>query len=153
MHPFHDLRLAAACAAAALALAGLRAPGAAAVEPGAPPASGAGARLYATYCASCHGPTGRGDGPVAPALTTPPPDLTQLWRHFGSPLAADEVAMAIDGRRDVAAHGPREMPVWGEKLFAGAPPTTPGLEGVRGSLIAALVRHLGTLQAEPPEAE
>jgi len=32
----------------------------------------AGAQLYATYCASCHGPDGKGDGPVAAALKPPP---------------------------------------------------------------------------------
>jgi cytochrome c oxidase cbb3-type subunit 3 len=32
----------------------------------------AGAQLYATYCASCHGPNGKGDGPVAAALKPPP---------------------------------------------------------------------------------
>ncbi len=29
-----------------------------------------GARLFAIYCAPCHGPRGKGDGPVAPKLTT-----------------------------------------------------------------------------------
>jgi len=32
----------------------------------------AGARLYATYCASCHGPEGAGDGPVAAGLNPKP---------------------------------------------------------------------------------
>ena len=35
----------------------------------------AGATLYRTYCATCHGETGRGDGPLAPALPTRPRDL------------------------------------------------------------------------------
>jgi mono/diheme cytochrome c family protein len=45
----------------------------------APPADGnlrgdptAGAKLYATYCASCHGPEGKGDGPVAATLNPRP---------------------------------------------------------------------------------
>ncbi len=32
--------------------------------------------LYATHCAGCHGPTGRGDGPGARAFPIPPADLT-----------------------------------------------------------------------------
>ena len=32
----------------------------------------AGAQLYATYCASCHGPGGKGDGPVAATLEPRP---------------------------------------------------------------------------------
>ncbi len=34
-----------------------------------------GARLYAAHCASCHGETGRGDGPVAEALRPRPANL------------------------------------------------------------------------------
>jgi mono/diheme cytochrome c family protein len=56
---------------------------AATAAPAAAPASGiptgslrgdaaAGAQLYSTYCASCHGPDGKGDGPVAASLEPPP---------------------------------------------------------------------------------
>ena len=46
--------------------------------PPAPPAAGgapdvaAGAATYATYCSSCHGDTGAGDGPVAAGLDPKP---------------------------------------------------------------------------------
>lgn len=36
----------------------------------------AGAQLYGTYCASCHGPEGKGDGPVARTLVPPPANHT-----------------------------------------------------------------------------
>jgi mono/diheme cytochrome c family protein len=36
----------------------------------------AGAQLYATYCASCHGPDGKGDGPVAATLNPRPANHT-----------------------------------------------------------------------------
>jgi cytochrome c553 len=68
---------------------------------------------YVQYCASCHGTQGRGEGPVAPALTTPPTDLTQLAAANGGVYPAEEVAAYIDGRARVEAHGTREMPVWG----------------------------------------
>jgi mono/diheme cytochrome c family protein len=44
----------------------------------------AGQRLYAQRCVPCHGPAGRGDGPLAPGLRPPPADLVQ---HV--PLHAD----------------------------------------------------------------
>ena len=72
-----------------------------------------GAALYARHCAACHGAEGRGDGPVAPAFTRPPSDLTALARRNGGRFDAARVAAAIDGRSAVAGHGTREMPVWG----------------------------------------
>lgn len=36
----------------------------------------AGARLYASFCRPCHGPTGQGDGSVARRGFPPPPSLT-----------------------------------------------------------------------------
>ncbi len=38
----------------------------------------AGAKVFATNCASCHGETGRGDGPVATSLTPRPVNLVAL---------------------------------------------------------------------------
>ena len=35
------------------------------------------------YCASCHGPSGKGDGPVARSLKTRPADLTVLTKRNG----------------------------------------------------------------------
>lgn len=72
-----------------------------------------GAELYATYCASCHGADGRGHGPVAPALRTPPSDLTALARRNGGRFDDRAVLRAIDGGSEIEAHGTREMPVWG----------------------------------------
>ncbi len=42
-----------------------------------------GARLYPAHCVACHGAQGRGDGPAAQGLRTPPADLTanHLWMH------------------------------------------------------------------------
>lgn len=39
-------------------------------------AAAVGARIYAGNCASCHGDTGRGDGPAGAGLQPPPADLT-----------------------------------------------------------------------------
>jgi mono/diheme cytochrome c family protein len=72
----------------------------------------AGGELYARYCTSCHGDSGRGDGPVAHVLNPRPADLTQ------STLSVAELIERIDGQRVVMAHGPRAMPVWGEIFSA-----------------------------------
>jgi mono/diheme cytochrome c family protein len=69
--------------------------------------------LFATYCASCHGALGLGDGPVARSLSPRPADLTTLARRNGGKFDPQAVMATIDGRNAVAAHGPREMPVWG----------------------------------------
>lgn len=68
---------------------------------------------YQLYCASCHGTMGRGDGPVADALLRPPADLTTLSMRNEGVFPHARVAFIIDGRGDILAHGPREMPVWG----------------------------------------
>lgn len=36
-----------------------------------------GARVFAERCATCHGAEGKGDGPAAAGLTTPPKDLSR----------------------------------------------------------------------------
>ena len=42
-----------------------------------------GAENYKAYCAACHGVSGKGDGPAAPALKIPPTDLTRLTANAG----------------------------------------------------------------------
>ena len=37
----------------------------------------AGKAKYDMFCASCHGPTGKGDGPVAVAIKPPPRDFSE----------------------------------------------------------------------------
>ncbi len=87
---------------------------AAAAQDGATTAPGR--ELFGFYCVSCHGGDGTGNGPVAGALTVKPADLTRIATRRGGIFPAEEIAEYIDGRRDVAAHGPREMPVWGRVL-------------------------------------
>jgi mono/diheme cytochrome c family protein len=72
-----------------------------------------GAEMYKTWCASCHGAEGKGDGPVAAALKKPPADLTQLAKKNGGKFPTEKVRNYIDGTKAMAAHGSRDMPVWG----------------------------------------
>jgi len=73
-----------------------------------------GGDLFRFYCASCHGRDGKGDGPIAAALTRRPPDLTTIARRNGGPFPTDQVAGFVTGNREpTLAHGSAEMPVWG----------------------------------------
>lgn len=82
-----------------------------------PRAELSGDRLYAASCAACHGPSARGDGPVAPILNVPVPDLTRIASRRGGKFPTDDVYRIIDGQANLAAHGPRHMPVWGIEFF------------------------------------
>lgn len=104
-----------------------------------------GSGYYATYCAVCHGSTGLGDGPLAPGLTQPPPDITRLRFNAGGIFPRERIAAAIDGRDMTMFHGQREMPVWGDvfKRHRGAQ----GEQRVR-ERIERLVDYLETLQRD-----
>lgn len=104
-----------------------------------------GAELFARYCASCHGLGGRGDGPVAGALTTPPPDLTRIAARRDGHFAASEVALQIDGRFAPMAHGTREMPVWGRRFGEELPRSELQQPIVRGRILV-LVSFLEAIQ-------
>ena len=69
--------------------------------------------MYKTWCASCHGTAGKGDGPAASDLKTRPTDLTQLSKKNGCKFPTEKVRNYIDGTAAAPAHGSREMPVWG----------------------------------------
>jgi mono/diheme cytochrome c family protein len=82
-----------------------------------PPTGPAGGKIiFRQVCAPCHGTDARGGGPVAESLKTPPADLTRIAARHGGSFPAEAIAAFIDGRKDVAAHGSREMPVWGDSL-------------------------------------
>ena len=72
-----------------------------------------GADLYRAYCASCHGKSGKGDGPVAPALKATVPDLTVIASNNGGNFPRARVRRIIMGEGMIVSHGSREMPVWG----------------------------------------
>jgi mono/diheme cytochrome c family protein len=74
-----------------------------------------GKEMFAAYCAACHGPNGRGDGPAAAALKKQPPDLTRLASTNGGKYPELQVIQTLSAR-EVQSHGSQEMPVWGVLL-------------------------------------
>jgi len=128
-------------------LAGLLAGPAGAAADGDPVLIQSGERSYLVYCSACHGTDGRGDGPVAPVLRTPPADLTRIAANRAGTFPAAEIADYIDGRADVAAHGPREMPVWGRVFARPVMDRSTGEEVARGQLWV-LVEYLRSLQQD-----
>ena len=111
----------------------------------APPTSAAsGEEMYVSYCAVCHGKDGKGNGPAAPAMKTPPTDLTQLARNNGGKFPTAHVFQVIRGDAAMAAHGSKDMPVWGPVFRA-----LSGHDDAKVQLrIRNLTSHIETMQAK-----
>jgi mono/diheme cytochrome c family protein len=77
-----------------------------------------GKALFEAHCATCHGTDGRGAGPVAAALKSKIPDLRMLARRSKGKFPREAVEQTILGEGGKAAHGSREMPVWGPAFSA-----------------------------------
>jgi len=107
-----------------------------------PPNSGK--DMFNSYCAVCHGKDGKGGGPAASAMKTPPIDLTLLAKNNGGKYPAPHVAAVIRGQAMTASHGSQDMPVWGP-LFSSI---SQGHEAQVQQRIANLVDYVETLQAK-----
>jgi len=115
------------------------------IPPSAPVDSGA--QLFRTYCATCHGVTAHGNGPMAEELRSTPPDLTKYTERNNGVFPSERLRQIIDGR-GIAAHGTREMPVWGD-AFRSAPG---GLSRDAVELrIDDIVRYLQAIQERTAE--
>src|SRR5450432_4289013 len=68
-----------------------------ATAPAASVSTESGSGLFRSYCASCHGVSGKGDGPIAANLRIAPADLTLLAKHNHGKFDAEKVRAAIDG--------------------------------------------------------
>ena len=71
-----------------------------------------GERMYKSYCASCHGVDGSGNGPAASALKQQPPDLRRIQAKLGR-FPTENIRKRISGEPRLPVHGSKEMPVWG----------------------------------------
>jgi len=82
---------------------------------------------FESKCATCHGTSAKGDGPQSLSLPTKPADLTILAKKNGGVFPTRRVYEIIDGRQEVAAHGPRTMPVWGRFFQVDVPDVPQGV--------------------------
>lgn len=85
--------------------------------PTSPTSPVSGQQMFNQYCAVCHGKTAKGDGPAASALKKTPADLSTLTARNHGKFPELSVYATIQGDTDFAAHGSRDMPIWGN-VFA-----------------------------------
>lgn len=98
--------------------------------------------LYDNHCAFCHGADAKGGGPYSVYLKVWPPDLTVLAKKNKGVYPEMHVAEAIDGEFQTAAHGSREMPIWGPTFRSMAH----GKQDSAQVRIKSLVRYLESAQ-------
>jgi mono/diheme cytochrome c family protein len=104
-----------------------------------------GRQLFRSYCAACHGEDAKGHGPAAPALKAPPPDLTLIAsRNRGVFPRARIVDYVANGDSTIAAHGSKEMPVWGPDFAA----LVAGANQPVNDRIDAVVEYVQSIQTE-----
>ncbi len=102
-----------------------------------------GKEMFKEYCAVCHGDDGKSGGPAAVALKKKPADLTQLASHNNGKFPAERVSIYISGADSVAAHGNRDMPIWGE-VFKGMAAN----QDIAKIRVANLTDYVRSLQAK-----
>ena len=109
-----------------------------------------GKNLFLNSCWQCHGLDAKGSGPMAEMLAIETPDLTQLSKRNGGEFPTEAVAMQIDGRSPVLAHG-GEMPIFGQSLESDQNVTlrmTSGQQVMTGVPLANVIVYLESLQTE-----
>ena len=101
-----------------------------------------GAADYQTFCASCHGPAGKGDGVIAATLKRRPADLTRLAKKNGGAFPDEKVFKTING--GASSHGgSADMPEWATVFAKSSESEGPALAKSR---IDALVQYLSSIQ-------
>ena len=71
-----------------------------------------GENTFRTYCRTCHGDSGKGDGPVAKALDKAPSDLTHIQARNQGKYPGDRIFRAIAEGKNVKGHDTQDMPGW-----------------------------------------
>ena len=72
-----------------------------------------GKKLYGQFCASCHGQSGKGDGPAAAALNPKPRDHTD--KEYMSKMSDEDMLKVIKNGGASVGKSPL-MPPWGASL-------------------------------------
>lgn len=114
-------------------------------------AAASGAELYADYCAACHGPTGRGDGPGAEGLNPRPADLTRLAADNGGVFPRVQVMAKVYGYHRGEGGGGGAMPEFGP-LMEGETvliETAPGVMTPTPEKLVLLAEYVQSLGPRP----
>lgn len=106
-----------------------------------------GEQLFQRLCASCHGRSAQGDGPVAASLKVAVPNLRELAKRHRGEFPTQKIERIIDGRTVVAPHGTRVMPVWGTELLR-SEAGDPDAERAEAELIRKIVEYLRSIQSQ-----
>jgi mono/diheme cytochrome c family protein len=112
-------------------------------------------RDFDTLCAPCHGFDAKGHGPASASLHIPPADLTGIAARHGGAFPDEVVFETVSGLSMPDAHGPREMPVWGDVFVSEQVGSAVNVaEALKASEEAAsriegLVEYLKSLQEVP----
>jgi mono/diheme cytochrome c family protein len=109
-----------------------------------PTSAASGEEMFKTYCASCHGPDGKGTGPAASALKQAPANLTELAKRNGGKYPDNKVYGAIKGDSNTPAHGSKDMPVWGTVFQS----MSHGDQGQVQLRISNLTKYIDSIQAK-----
>ena len=108
-----------------------------------------GEALFGFYCATCHGNSATGNGPMSPSLVVAPADLTTLTAGNDGVFPTTRVVMRIDGRDPLVSHGSM-MPVYGD-FFEGTDVATKAETGqpiMTSQPIVDLLAYLESIQKE-----
>lgn len=131
---------------AAIIAAMLATPALASAQEQQPKQSTPGAETFRTYCATCHGSSARGDGPLAASMQRKPANLTEIAKRNGGVYPSEMVFKTIDGRNPIRGHGGPDMPAWAEAFSKSR--EAGDADRVK-SLIQALVDYLESIQQRP----
>jgi hypothetical protein len=82
--------------------------------------AGSGKEMFNAYCASCHGASGKGDGPAASEFKTPPANLTIICPQSQCGKFPNGYISQVleNGVQNSKGHGSKDMPVWGPLFSA-----------------------------------
>jgi mono/diheme cytochrome c family protein len=111
--------------------------------PAQPTSAASGEEMYKSYCAACHGPQGKGNGPAASEFKTPPPDLTMLAKRNNGKFPDARVRTILQNGAEAPAHGSADMPVWGP-VFSAVSQNKPQIVSLRISNLASYLESIQT---------
>ena len=107
-----------------------------------------GADLYQNYCATCHGKSAAGDGPLSEYFTTQVPALTQLSANNNGEFPLARVVHLIDGGQQMPFHR-GAMPSFGPTMMEETAGTVGALNAevyTRGQILL-IAEYLASIQS------